>query len=310
MKKDVPIVLFVYNRPEHTKKTLDYLNHNRGIDNTVLYIFSDGAKKGEEQKIENVRRILREFLNKSHFKNLYIEESTTNKGLANSVISGVTNIFNQYDKVIVLEDDLLTATDFYQYMRDALAYYQEDNRVWSITGYSPRMKRLEKTSHKVYTSPRAGSWGWGTWKDRWETIDWDVSDYDSFKNDEVQRRLFDKRSPGMAHMLDLQMEGKIDSWAIRWCYQQHKNGMYTINPVKSKIMNIGNDGTGTHNETDNKWNISFDNTNEKTVFEPVKIDKRVFKEYNKYFTNPLWRRIYKRIKRMINSLGIASRCVN
>lgn len=302
MKKDVPIILFVYNRVEHTKKTLDYLNNNKGIDNTTLYIFSDGPQMGEEKKIENVRRVLLDFKNNSCFKSVYIEESVTNKGLANSVIYGVTNVFKEYDKVIVLEDDLLTSTDFYQYMTEALDYYQKDKKVWSVTGYSPRMKHLEKTSHQVYTSPRAGSWGWGTWKDRWETIDWNVSDYDYFKNDKIQRKMFDKRSPGMAHMLDLQMNGEIDSWAIRWCYQQHKNDMYTINPVKSKIKNIGNDGSGTHNETDNKWDIAFDDSNEKTIFEPMKINRRIFKEYNKYFTNPLWRRVFKRVQIIFKSM--------
>ena len=304
MIREVPVVLFVYNREEHVKRTLEYLNRNTGVEDTVLFIFSDGPKKGEEQRIMNVRNTLYSFTKDNCFKKVYLEESKINRGLAGSVIQGVTNVFEKYDEVIVIEDDLLTTVDFYQYMKDALGYYKEDKRVWSITGYSPRMKRLEKTSHQVYTSPRAGSWGWGTWKDRWETIDWDVSDYDGFKNDEKQRRQFDRRSPGMTHMLDLQMQGKIDSWAIRWCYQQHKNDMYTINPVKSKIMNIGNDGTGTHNETDNKWNIEFENTNEKTVFEPMKIDKRIFREYNKYFTNPMWRRIYKRIKRMVQRVRI------
>jgi len=297
----VPIILFVYNRAEHVSEVLKYLNDNEGIEETILYVFSDGAKPGEESKVENVRAVLKSFQNESNFAQVQIVESEVNKGLANSVISGVTQILNQYDRVIVLEDDLLTSKDFYCYMKSALEYYEQDRRVWSITAYSPRMKRLERTMHDVYTSPRAGSWGWGTWKSRWDTIDWSVSDYEEFKNSTIQRKAFDKRSPGMSHMLDLQMEGKIDSWAIRWCYQQHKNGMYTINPVHSKIMNIGNDGSGTHNETDNKWSVRFDEDTTLIKFEPMKIDKRVFREYNKYFQNPMWRRIYKRIRRILKA---------
>ena len=298
-QKNVPIILFVYNRAEHTKMVLKYLDKNIGIADTALYIFSDGAKTGEEQNVANVRAMLQEFLKNNHFGMVEIKESPMNKGLAKSVISGVSSVLQEYDSVIVLEDDLLASVDFYQYMVDALGYYEEDRRVWSIAGYSPRMKQLEKTSHEVYASPRAGSWGWATWKDRWQTIDWEVSDYEKFKNNQELRKAFDKRSPGMAHMLDLQMAGSIDSWAIRWCYQQHKSGTYTINPVRSKIKNIGNDGTGTHNETDDKWDIILDNEFKKTKFEPMVIDKKVFEEYNRYFKNPLWRRIYKRLLRIL-----------
>lgn len=302
MRREVPVILFVYNRAEHTRRVLEYLNRNMGIEETTLYIFSDGPKEGEEDKVAKVRSVVDSFCESNNFKTVEVSKSEKNKGLANSVISGVSSVMDKYGRVVVLEDDLLASKDFYMYMVDALDYYEEESRVWSIAGYSPRMKRLEKTEHEVYVCPRVGSWGWATWKNRWETVDWNVSDYDSFKSDKQLRSMFEKRSPGLANMLDYQMQGIIDSWAIRWGYQQFKSQTYTINPVRSKIKNIGNDATGTHGETDDKWDTELEETVRATRFEPFSIDKRAFKEYNWYFTNPMWRRIYRRLRILYGKL--------
>ncbi|MFW6016806.1 MAG: glycosyltransferase, partial [bacterium] len=237
-----PIVLFVYNRPEHTKKTIKALKKNKLADKSKLFIFSDGEKSAnDKQKVKEVRKIINKI---DGFKQGKVFESEENKGLANSVIDGVTKIINQYGKVIVLEDDLITSKNFLRYMNRALDFYEEDKKIWSISGYNLPIGIPDDYKHDVYLSYRASSWGWATWKDRWDKIDWDINDYSEFINDKSAQKLFNRGGSDMKNMLKSQMEGKIDSWAIRWCYNQFKNDSYTIYPVVSKVKNIGMDGSG------------------------------------------------------------------
>lgn len=296
-----PVLLFVYNRPEHVKQVLKSLDMNRYANESKLFIFSDGPKIGENEKILEVRDIIYEYKNNSNFQVIEIRESLDNKGLAASIIDGVTEIIKEYGKVIVLEDDLLASYDLLEYMNKALDFYSNNLKIWSIAGYSPELKTVKKYPHDIYMCLRAGSWGWATWKNRWDMIDWSVTDYDEFVHDKNRRAAFDERSPGMARMLDLQMQGAIDSWAIRWCYQQFKENMLTVNPCSSKIRNIGIDGSGTHKEDDSRWDVKIENKYKETIFEDLEVDKRIKREYNKFFVVSLPERCRRRIYRMINA---------
>ena len=172
-----PIILFVYNRPEHTKKTVEALKSNLFASESLLFIFSDGYKnQNDKRAVEDVRKYISTI---SGFKEIKINLKDNNLGLANSVISGVTEVINKYDKAIVLEDDIITSKYFLKFMNEALDFYEEDKRIYSISGYNFPIKIPESYQHKIYISPRPSSWGWATWKDRWEKVDWNISDFDS-----------------------------------------------------------------------------------------------------------------------------------
>lgn len=257
-KKLAPILIFTYSRPEHTKNTIEALANNIYAKDSEVWIFSDNAKN--EKNIENVKKV-REYINtvpaKKYFKNVNIIEAKNNKGLANSIISGVTEIINKYGKVIVLEDDLITTEFFIKYMNECLEFYETNNKIWSISGYNLPINIPITYNHDIYMSYRGCSWGWATWKNRWETIDWDVSDYNKFKHDFSMRRKFNRGGNDMALMLDAQMNNKIDSWAIRWCYAQYKQDKYTVYPVISLIQNKGLDGSGTHSGKSNEFDVEI-----------------------------------------------------
>lgn len=292
----VPVLLFVYCRPMHTEKVLQYLNKNTNIEETELYIYSDGPKAGKEEEVKNVREKIGEFLQVSKFRNVIVKESEANNGLANSIISGVTSVISKYGRVIVLEDDLLTSEDFYMYMKEALKFYQDNEKIWSIAGYSPVLKSAIASGHDVYLCSRAGSWGWATWDNRWSKVDWQVSDYRQFKRSPIKRIAFDNRGTGMTKMLDMQMEGgKIDSWAIRWCYQQFKSNMFTINPVFSKVKNIGCDGSGTHSKSNMALDIS-NLSSQTTKYEIVNYNRKIAREYDRCFRTNTVRDLFRKIK--------------
>lgn len=254
-----PICLFVYNRPKETEAVLESLASCQGSAEHPLFIFADGAKN--ERAAENVAEV-REIIHRAMpFPLVEYREATRNYGLAQSVISGVSEVLQNYGQVIVLEDDLLLSSDFLEYMEASLSFYREDQRIWSISGYSPNIGLPKGYAHDLYLSPRASSWGWATWRDRWAGIDWDVSDYPQFCKDRKLRRMFDLGGNDMSRLLALQKRGRISSWAIRWCYAQFRRGMYTLYPVRSKVINQGFGDNASHaGWNDARHKVSLDDT--------------------------------------------------
>ena len=279
-----PVVIFVYARPDHTKKTIESLAKNYFADETEVYIYSDASKnKKTLQQVELVREYIKSLPQRNIFKSVKIFKAKLNKGLANSVISGVTEIIEQYGKVIVVEDDLIFSPDFLQYMNKALNYYEGYNNIWSISGYTFKIKIPKDYKNDIYLSYRGCSWGWATWKDRWEKVDWDVLDYQNFKNNKELRLKLNRGGRNMSNGLDAQMQSKIDSWAIRWCYAQSKLDMLTVYPIVSRIKNIGLDGTGTHSGITSKYNAVISNGTDKCEFEPLDLDARIVKAFKNQF---------------------------
>lgn len=292
-----PVVLFVYKRYEHTERMLESLANNYLAEQTELFVFSDGAKKASDQDaVDRVRMLIDDPRWKERFKSVSVVAATSNKGLANSVINGVTDILDQYGKIIVVEDDLILSKTFLRFMNKALDYYETVPDIWSISGYSFPMRALKKYPHDVFYSYRGCSWGWGTWKDRWERVDWECREYDAFIQDPARIQKFNRGGRDMTPMLTSQMEGKIDSWAIRWCFAQSNAEMYTVYPKNSLLKNEGFDGTGTHGGsfTDFRTDILEHGTEK---LEILKIEPKIASEFWKKYSNTLDQKIMRRIKK-------------
>ena len=230
-----PICLFVYSRLHETKLTVESLQKNILASESQLFIFSDGINNNKED-VSAVREYIHTI---DGFAKITIYESEANNGLANSIISGVTKIINYYDKVIVLEDDLILSTNFLCFMNQALTFYHDHKRILSISGYAFNLKYPTDYKYDVSFSLRACSWGWATWQDRWEQIDWDVKSYPSFKYNLFKRYKFNAGGSDMSGMLDKQIKGMINSWAIRFNYHQYENNLLDVFPKVSKVINIG-----------------------------------------------------------------------
>lgn len=242
-----PIVIFVYNRPDHTKRLLNMLSNCEYASESEVHIFSDGKKDGDlTDSVEKVRQVIRNECIQNRFKAVSVHEAEMNNGLAKSVIYGISQVITKYGKVIVLEDDLQPSEDFLSYMNGGLDAYQEDQNIWSISGYSFPLLSAAISSKDVYLGKRCCSWGWATWVDRWEKADWEVKEYDAFMKDDARIAQFEEGGKDLTNMLTRQMEGKINSWAIRWGFAQFCNHAYTVFPKYSKIVNGGWDGSGTH----------------------------------------------------------------
>lgn len=290
-----PIILFVYNRPEHTKKTIDALKLNQLASDSSIFIFSDGNKNENDRKaVEEVRNYIATI---SGFKDVKITLRDKNLGLADSVISGVTEVIQKFGKAIVLEDDIVTSPYFLKFMNEALDFYEKDKRIYSISGYNFPIKIPKSYQHKIYISPRPSSWGWATWKDRWAKVDWIISDYDQFLSNKKEIKKFNLGGDDLTRMLKKQMSGKINSWAIRWTYAHYKGKGYCLFPLKSFAKNIGADRSGVHTRKTNKFKVDvYEEEYRDFLWENPEVDEKVVKNFQKFFSkkNP-----FKRIRDLI-----------
>ena len=294
MSNLAPIVLFVYNRLDHTKQTLEALQKNHLAKESEVFIYSDAAKNPDiKQAVDEVREYLKTI---DGFKQVSIVEREQNWGLAKSIIDGVTTVVNEYGKIIVLEDDLLTSPYFLMFMNEALNFYKENHTILSISGFSPNKKFMNfphNYTNDIYIHIRPMSWGWGTWKERWNTVDWKVEQYKSFIVNPFKIIQFNKGGTDLSNMLKVQMAGKIDSWYIRWAFHAYTMKQNTIYPVESFVENIGYDNTGMHCEVDDQHVFTHDSLSRKELWEfqkNIQMNKSIVNHYNKAFNLSYWNR--------------------
>jgi hypothetical protein len=260
-----PLLLFIYNRPANTQKVLDSLAANPEASNSVLYIYCDGAKTGASntmlQNIEQTRVIVKK---ETRFKEIKVIEQEVNKGLANSIIDGVTAVCNQHGSVIVLEDDIITSPFFLHYMNNALRIYKNTNQVGCISGYwYPIDSKLPDT----FFLKTQSCWGWATWARAWNDFEPDGRKLLKQLIENKLTRQFDlDGSIQYTQMLKDQITGKNNSWAIRWDAVNFIKNKLCLYPGVSLVQNIGFDGVGTHAGKEKTYVVN-------TAIEPVDVQK-------------------------------------
>ncbi|MCJ0741714.1 glycosyltransferase [Pedobacter montanisoli] len=251
MQNLAPIALFVYNRPQHTERTLKFLQQNALASDSRLFIFSDGAKTNDDQeKVSEVRSIIN---NIEGFKSIKVIERKTNTGLANSIIEGVSQLIKDYGKVIVFEDDLISSPHTLTYFNNALDRYHNEEKVMHIGAYMYNLKENDLPETFFYRA--ASSWGWATWERAWRHFE---------PNIDVLVKQFDKekiKAFSIDHSMNFWKQvkefkrGKNNSWAIRWYASIFLKGGLTLNPAHSLINNIGHDGSGVHSGINDIYNV-------------------------------------------------------
>jgi hypothetical protein len=251
MQNLAPIALFVYNRPEHTRRTLSYLQKNQLADESRLFIFSDGPKtEVDRDRIDEVRRIIKDV---TGFRSVNVTERNENLGLANSIISGVTKLVNEYDKVIVFEDDLLTSPYTLQYFNEALTRYSNEEKVMHIGAYMYDLP--DKKLPQTFFYRAATSWGWATWARAWKDFEPDIDKLiPQFDKQKIHQFSIEGNMNFWKQMEGFKA-GRNNSWAIRWYASIFlKNGL-TVNPSHSLIHNIGHDGSGVHSNNEKTYHV-------------------------------------------------------
>jgi len=251
MQNLAPIALFVYNRPQHTERTVKFLLQNELASESRLFIFSDGPKTAaDEEKVEEVRSFIQKI---DGFKSVKITERKANMGLANSVIDGVTTLTKAYGQIIVFEDDLISSPYTLTYFNEALNRYRTEEKVMHIGAYMYPLTDQNLPESFFYRA--ATSWGWATWERAWThfepSIDILMKQFDSQK----------KAAFSIEHNMNFWRQmlafknGRNNSWAIRWYASIFLKGGLTLNPSHSLVNNIGHDGTGVHSGMNDIYNV-------------------------------------------------------
>ncbi len=237
-----PVVLFVYNRPEHTKQTIDALRLNSGAASTDLIVYSDAAKTSEhEHMVMETRKILSQI---TGFNSVTVRKRSENWGLAASIIDGVTSVIEEYGRAIVLEDDIVTTPSFLGFMNEALEFYKENEKVWHISGWNYPID--PSGLDEAFLWRVMNCWGWATWKDRWTHFEKDTDKLISeFSREDIYRFNLDNAHDFWSQV-EMNKSGRINTWAIYWYAAIFKNNGLCLGPTESLVQNVGFDGSGTH----------------------------------------------------------------
>lgn len=298
-----PIALFVYNRPAHTQRILAALRACRGAGDSDLFIFSDAAR--HEDATDRVKEVRKIIAATSGFRSVSIVERDSNWGLAASVIDGVSALCRDFGKAIVLEDDLVVAPGFLDYMNQALAIYQDKTDVKQISGHMFPVETRPDTD--AFFLPFTTSWGWATWQRAWAEFDQEAKGYSLLKQDAALRKAFDLDGAyPYFKMLEAQFEGKVDSWAIRWYLTVFLKHGLTLYPRRTLVSNTGFDGSGTHGATYNAdANLLFD-TSIRRFPQPIQVDEaqkeRVYRYLGRVSGNTVISKIRLKSRNLYNAI--------
>lgn len=238
-----PVALFAYRRTTHLAAVLDSLERCPEFAASPVYVFSDGPRDAAAAAdVDAVRAMLAA----RKRPNMTILEAPRNRGLANSIIAGVSDLCERYGRVIVIEDDLVVSPALLTWFNAALDRYQAADNVWQVSGHQFAAPELRDREEAMFLN-LSTSWGWATWARAWRNFDGAAVDWEAMLRDPAQRRQFDlDDSYPYAQMLECQMRGQIDSWAIRWWWSMFRAGALGLFPPRPLVSNIGEDATATH----------------------------------------------------------------
>ncbi|MDR2174992.1 MAG: hypothetical protein LBO82_03535 [Synergistaceae bacterium] len=238
-----PIAFFAYRRPEHTKRTLEALAANALASESDLFIFSDGPRN--EQAKEGVRAVREYIRTVKGFKSVTIREHEQNRGLAKSLISGITELCDRFGRVVVVEDDVLTSPYFLQFMHDGLEKYEDNEKVFSIGACWPLKPELGDNAAFFLNS--FSVWGWATWKRAWDFYDYHAAGWEELLKNKRLAWDFDLEGKADATALLLsQVKDNIDTWDIQWGWVIYREKKLSLFPPYSLTKNIGFDSLGEH----------------------------------------------------------------
>lgn len=282
-----PIIIFAYNRADHFIQVYNALSACKEAKDSDLFIFSDGAKnEAGKEKVNEVRTAVAAIKDSGDFKSVTVAESPVNKGLAASIIAGVTEVINKYGKAIVVEDDCKVSPFFLSFMNNALDCYENNKKIGSIAGYTPMIDLPEDYKKDVFAAYRSCSWTWATWKDRWDGVDWELKYIKEFyKSPKLIHRL---NSNGSDRFMRLyrQTKGNGSSWSVRFGAHLVKNNLITVYPRFSYNSNIGCDESGVHSKSEDneKMRVDLSKSIEAPVLTDVEIDSRIQKIMKKHYS--------------------------
>ncbi len=296
-----PIAVFTYNRPRHTQRLLASLSACQRLDECHVVFFCDGAKTPEQAAaVQQTRQVVTQWA-QEHGADVVLRDE--NYGLAKSIVTGVTALCAQYGRVIVLEDDLVLAPAFLEYMLAALDHYADDARVMQVSGYTFPFE--DDPPPGLFLQPVATTWGWATWQRAWDHYEHDTQEAMTLLKNPQKSRSFDLNGAyPYTRMYRQAAAGKVDSWGVRWWFSIWRRGGLVVYSRQSMVANEGFDGSGVHSGGKLGWQMhSVKNAKFLRSF-PTEMDRNLFRKHCQFIRHnfapsrpPLHKRIWKAVRR-------------
>ena len=254
-----PIGLSTYARVDHLKETIEALRKNPLAPRSKLVVFSDGPKPGDEEKVSAVRTYLKSV---DGFAEITVLERAENNRVFNNR-EGIRNLLDEHGSAIILEEDVVTAPSFLDFMNAALVRYKDDQTIFSISGYSPPFKLPASLKSNTFVLPRFSAWGFGIWKDRFDRIRMKIDESEYLQLIQEPKRVskFAEGGWDLPRKLYREVSGEVDALDIKIMYQQFLYGMHTLYPTISLTHNTGHDGSGLHSQVTQKYAVDLTDNN-------------------------------------------------
>lgn len=295
-----PLAVFAFNRPVHLTRVLAALSENDLAAATDLTIFCDGERKPQDRdacgRVRDVAHAAK------GFRRVEVVLRGENLGCARSVIRGTEEMFAVHERVVVVEDDVLAAPHMLRYLNTALEHYADWPNVFSIAAWAPPRRLLRLPPDYPFDSyffPRFHCWGWAAWRDRWVRNDWMVPGYETYRRSRSLRAAHAAGGADLPSMLDAQMQGRIDSWAIRAEYTRFRTGGITLYPRDSFVKNIGIDGSGTHcgsYDPFRRYDGQGESTSRERFPSAAYVDPRIARAFRRVYARG---RVLNRVRRLL-----------
>jgi len=319
-----PIIVFAYDRPDHLSKTLAALAKNDLASKSVLYVYCDGARTWGDEQITNqksqitnspqatyitkrygamycskeeydtyLQRIakVREIAHsQTGFKEVHVVEREKNIGLADNIVGAVTEIVDQYGRVIAFEDDIVTTRGCFTYLNDALELYKDDEQVMHISAWMyPNKGQFPATF--FYDSPYPAG-GWATWKRAWNHFNPDTADHvryweNNWKDFDIEGEDY------LSRQLIGNLNGTLKTWYIKWYSSMRRMNGLCLYPGTAMSNNIGWDNSGETSLPNTRYNVAHPAEYTEVKRVPIVRNKKAFKYIRTWYSGHWYSRRYR-----------------
>jgi len=298
MNSCAPIVVFAYNRARLLRNLLQSLRENRFAEQSELYIYVDGAKDADDH--QRVSEVIAVAQSTEGFLKTTVRVSSKHNGLAMSIRNGVSEVLQKFGVAIVLEDDLYVSRQFIAVINTLLKTFESDKRIMQVSGFGPKLSCQIGESQEYYLCGRSQSWGWATWVDRWNTIDWNITDYQSFLRDRHLTKNFSALGSDLMQSLQKYSDGEMDVWLIAYIYNMYRKKMYAVCPRHSLVRNDGFGADASNCRNYNRYAIDFNENVEYNVPTDIQYDKKIEQNALRFWS--VRYRIYGKIMTIVDKL--------
>lgn len=296
-----PVVMFGFNRPDIQKMSMKCYSECIGAGERDIFVFLDGPRNDADKQCSDQIETMLESYRNTQFPRMKIIRRDKNYGCRENIVQGITEVISKYGRVIIIEDDILVSKTFLKFMDAALDFYDNDHRIWCIDGFHDYTFKVPKDyKHDLYlVAYMSAAWGWATWKDRWEKVDFDMHDWPEYNKSPENVEKLDSVSYVLRHWLDAQYNGTLKTWDVQCWYHMVKNNYYAIEPRYQLSKNIGCVPKSEHFSGTNPFMIAQKFYNYMPKLErSIELDERILRRFRHCQFNPsiavrIWRKLWR-----------------